>query len=292
MTFLRYFLSISIIVFLNCCLVKNDPTTVYGAAGFYYDLENPTQKQFLPFELEEISGLTFLNSGELGCIQDEEGIFYSYNFELGEVTERFHFKGSGDFEGVEFIDGRFIGIESNGDLWFLDVLNESNEAKQIKTPLRSDNDVEGLGYWKDEKKLLLACKGDGSYKGNKEKGEAIYTFDLRKNEMDEKALFTIEEDEIDDFIESYLNEKKKGIRFNPSAIAFNEIEKRFYVLASSGNLLVVVNLQFEIENVVELNPSTYRQPEGICFDTEGDLFISSEGRGASGFILKFARQKI
>jgi uncharacterized protein YjiK len=34
-----------------------------------------------------------------------------------------------------------------------------------------------------------------------------------------------------------------------------------------------------------------KQPEGICFAPEGDLYISSEGRGADGFILRFAYAK-
>jgi len=41
------------------------------------------------------------------------------------------------------------------------------------------------------------------------------------------------------------------------------------------------------EALVDLSPSLYKQPEGICFTPDGNLFISSEGDGGDGYILKF-----
>jgi uncharacterized protein YjiK len=36
-----------------------------------------------------------------------------------------------------------------------------------------------------------------------------------------------------------------------------------------------------------LDPQIYPQPEGICFGTDGTMFIASEGAGSAGKIMKF-----
>lgn len=263
-------------------------TTAYGDADLFYSLGNPSEKQFLTTELEEISGLTYLDSGILGCIQDEEGIFFKYDFNKETVVERIRFHGNGDFEGVEIVGDRVYAIESNGDLRHWNI-NETFEpdAKKIETPLSSKNDVEGLGYLEEKNYILMACKGDPDYDDHNEKGEAIYVFDIDRGEMLEDALFTIEEEDIEEFIEDFIGEKIKDVEFNPSAIALHPLEERYYVMASSGNLLVILNADYEIENVVTLDPAVFRQPEGICFAPDGTMYISSEGRGFSAFILKF-----
>ncbi len=39
--------------------------------------------------------------------------------------------------------------------------------------------------------------------------------------------------------------------------------------------------------IKQLDKKTFRQPEGICFDPEGNLFISNEGQGGKANILIF-----
>ena len=41
------------------------------------------------------------------------------------------------------------------------------------------------------------------------------------------------------------------------------------------------------KRVKELDEKLFRQPEGICFSPEGDMYISNEGQGGKGYILKF-----
>jgi hypothetical protein len=39
--------------------------------------------------------------------------------------------------------------------------------------------------------------------------------------------------------------------------------------------------------MTEFDKKLFRQPEGICFKPNGDLFISNEGDGGKAKILKF-----
>jgi len=51
--------------------------------------------------------------------------------------------------------------------------------------------------------------------------------------------------------------------------------------------LLILSKDGAKEALVDLSPSLYKQPEGICFTPDGNLFISSEGDGGDGYILKF-----
>ena len=73
--------------------------------------------------------------------------------------------------------------------------------------------------------------------------------------------------------------KNRLKQFSPSGIAYNESEDLFYLVSSQGKTLIVVNRSSEVIHIYFLNSSVYTQPEGICFDSSGDLFISNEGRG-------------
>jgi uncharacterized protein YjiK len=81
--------------------------------------------------------------------------------------------------------------------------------------------------------------------------------------------------------------EEKRINFRPSGIAWHPIQDKYYVLAHVGKILLVVNKQGEIEASYPISPRLLGQPEGICFAPNGDMFISSEGEGDKGYILKF-----
>ena len=66
--------------------------------------------------------------------------------------------------------------------------------------------------------------------------------------------------------------------FEPSAAAVHPLEKRLYILASSGNLLVITDFKGKVQEVYRLNPTLYPQAEGIAFAPNGDLYISNEAK--------------
>jgi sugar lactone lactonase YvrE len=70
-------------------------------------------------------------------------------------------------------------------------------------------------------------------------------------------------------------------------LAIHPIYGDIYIISSVGKLLIILNRHGKVQNVEELDPKLFRQPEGICFSPKGDMFISNEGQGGKGYIVKF-----
>lgn len=234
-----------------------------------FNISNPELKIEISQELKEISGLTWFNKNQLGVVQDESGIFYVLDAKTGEIKEKVKFSLPGDFEGVESIGECIYTLTSSGTLFYFD-RNKPDQVKRIETPLTWKNDAEGLGYDAKNEQLLIVCKESGSVKNSQFKGKSIFTLSVEGHNFARTPLVTIKKDEIKKFI--------KVDKFKPSALAVDPITQDIYILASSGNLLVVLDSSLKIKNVVKLPAKIYAQPEGICFSPDGDLFISNEGK--------------
>jgi uncharacterized protein YjiK len=246
-----------------------------------FDLLQPNIKQKLPDQLYEISGITWFDN-YLACIEDEHGRLYLYDITSDEIVSDFKFAKKGDFEGVEVINGIFYAIESNGDLHKF--MLESEDSDIIDTPFSGKNDVEGLGKFGGD--LLVACKARGEIDGIETKNKAIYRLDPTRPE-DPELLLEISVDELRDYVAA-TGRTWKVHQFDPSGVAYDEQGTLLYVL-SADQYLVVTKLDGSLVEVVRLDPKQFRQPEGICFDDKGSLYLSSEGAGAPARIYRFDR---
>ena len=259
-----------------------------------YNLKKPNEKFFLPYVLEEISGLGYVEDGLLACVQDEDGKVFLFDYKDKKITRSIKFWKQGDFEGVEVINNVAYVIKSNGDLYYFNLNTDDRElvAKELETPLSKSNDIEGLGYDHLKKKLLIACKESSDLKGNKIKGKATFVYDLKKQKFIKEPLFSITNKQLKEFFKEHKDNvyEEKRINFHPSGIALHPIHDKFYILASTGKLMIVVNRKGDIEASYPISPRVLGQPEGICFAPNGDLFIASEGAGDRGYILKFEMQ--
>ncbi|GAB2531297.1 SdiA-regulated domain-containing protein [Spirosoma aerophilum] len=240
-----------------------------------YELTSPSRTYELPKELKEISGLTYYKDDKLLCVQDEEAVVYVFDTKKGKVVKDFGFGGYGDFEGIEYVNGQVFVLESNGTLSRFEP--ESTQIGKTKTDLPKKTEVEGLGYDPKTKRLLIAVKnGEGS------SDKAVYSFDLLN-----RAVFkdmSLNDDQL----------KGAGIdpkTFKPSGIAVHPITGEWYMLTSAGKRLLITSRQAKIIYSEPLDPKAFRQPEGICFAPNGDLYIASEGNGKKGYILKFDYRK-
>jgi len=263
-----------------------------ASSNFHYDLSNPKNKYFMGFELEEISGISWYRNRQLGCIQDEEGKIFFYDLKKEKVVRRIKFHKSGDYEGVEIIDEEAFVIRSDGQLFKFSIGKEDKkDSQKIDTRLDRENDVEGLGYDPNTNSLIIACKGSGSIKGNKVKGRAVYSFDPKTQRLGIPHLFAVSKKDMEKFVKDAKWEDKSGLKISPSGIAVHPKEGRYYIISSSGKFLLILNRQYGIDELIRLHPKVFRQPEGICFAPNGDMFISSEGNGGDGYILEFLYQK-
>ncbi len=254
-----------------------------------YDLKHPKERWDLPKELVEISGLSFYRKNQLACIQDEDGIFYTYDLKKKDIIRKDHFGEKGDYEGIEVIADTAYVLKSNGIVYFFHLEKEGiGEVSAIKTDLKKGNDSEGLGFYKEFKELLIACKEDpGTKKNDIKKGRSVYSIELAGEKFKKKPKYIIDGKSYNKMLEEKGLSKKKHKPFKPSGIAVHPKNKYIFIIASVGKMMVILNPGGEIENLIPLDPKIFWQPEGICFSPNGDLYISSEGRGKKGYILKF-----
>ncbi|WP_312322702.1 SdiA-regulated domain-containing protein [Soonwooa sp.] len=84
---------------------------------------------------------------------------------------------------------------------------------------------------------------------------------------------------------------KKIKKFAPSGIAIHPKNKSIYIMSARSSTLAVLNEQKQLENIIFLDENTLPQPEGICFDAQNNLYISSEGKSTSGKLVIYVPQK-
>lgn len=257
---------------------------------YYYDLKRPDEKYFLPYVLEEVSGLGWKEKNVLLAVDDETGKVFEYHLKKRDIVGSVKFYRSDDFEGVEIVKNHIYVLRSDGDLFkFKYSSDKETEPKKIETALGKKNDTEGLGYDPEKNWLLIACKEKPEIDDDDLKGRAFYAYDLDKKKLKKKPLFTIGPKELEAFWESRkdYDYDKDRIKFKPSAIAFHPISKNYYIVSSVGRMVLVVDRVGTIQASYPIAPGILGQPEGITFAPNGDMFISSEGEGDRGYVLKF-----
>ena len=266
---------------------------------FKYHL-GQSEKCVLSKELVEISALTIDHKSDITYAVNDEKAFI-YGLQDCKISSKFDFGKNGDYEGIELVDNQLFVLKSSGRIIQYDLTSE-DEKRVIKTPLKTKNDTEGLGYDKATNTLLIACKGSPNIeKGSKhKKSKAVYSYDLDKDEFIDKPLFLVDDHKIESYFKSQDNtqyskkETKKRIKraldFSPSAIAQNPVDNCYYLLSTVGKTLLVINPEFQIVTIQFLDLPSFIQPEGICFNSSGDMFISNEGKGLVANILRFSRQ--
>jgi uncharacterized protein YjiK len=229
-----------------------------------YNLNKPSKYVSLPKVLNEVSGLCYLNDSSLACVQDEQGIIFILDINSGEIEEEIYFKTKGDFEGIAKVGESFFVLESNGTLYQVSGTGE----RKFKFPSKGV-EFEGLCYDKHNERLLLACKQD---KG-KDRHIKLFAFDLQKKKHIKEPVLKLKKNNV------HENFKASGIAIHPNGDIF--------LVSSVAKSLLQLSSTFDVINVAELNPFIFHQPEGICFNNEGDMFISNEKNDGVANVLNF-----
>lgn len=261
-----------------------------------YAFDQPDTLFRLPNRLQEISGLTVLDDQTLGAVQDEKGKLYLINLHTGEVEDDPTFDKDGDYEGLARVGDRVFVLRSDGTLY--EITNwraKKLDAIKHKTSLRAKHDTEGLVYDAANARLLIACK---EYAGKGLKNhKAIYAFDLASETLRDEPVFTIDTRAVAAQRDaSGLNERiRRAVQpaldlsgFKPSALGLHPLTGDLYVLSSVRKALVVLNPEGAVAAVWPLPGKSFRQPEGLAFLPNGDLFIASEGDGKKAVLMRFA----
>ena len=237
-----------------------------------------TKKWNLPAELKEVSGIAFLGDNRFACVQDEEGIIFIYNTSSEKIERKISFGAAGDYEGIAVNGNTAYVVRADGRLYEVNIDSDKTSAKEYKTPLTVEHNVEGLFYDKNNNRLLLAAKdgepGDKNYKG-------IYAFDLSNKKLAEEPVLKI--DLKNDLLNKQDGKKNKPIA--PSAIGIHPETDEVYITDGPKSRLLIMDRSGTIKELLELGKD-FAQPEGITFSPQGDVFISNEGTKQPGNILQ------
>jgi uncharacterized protein YjiK len=257
---------------------------------FPYDLNKPSASFDLDVSLREISGLTTTPKPDLlAAVQDEKGQLFYINKKTGKVTPSVIFAEDGDFEGIEFVGDTLWVVKSKGrlyKLWNLDKTPYDMATFKIES-LKKAN-IEGLGYDAKNNRLLLAQKGD---KTDEAASRAIFAFDLKNQTPSVSKAFDLRLSDFQAFladkkakkyqhlVDDYVNNPAaKGVEFGPSGVAVHPLSGNIFVLSSVNKVLIVISSEGKILEMVKLDKNRFPQPEGLCFDADGTLYLSSEAK--------------
>lgn len=257
--------------------------------NFGFDFDRPSVVK-LPKKLKEISGLAgWKKPGQLLAVQDEDGLFFVVDAEKGDILEEFEFGKNRDYEGIARKGDEIFVLEGDGDFHRItfEAGKKKYDADKIETVFTSRNDTEGICYDEKTNSLLIVPKED-EFDTNDENDyqRGIYSYNLEMGEVNKEPTYYIDQFAIGQVIYG----KNRPFLMKPSGIAVDPITQDIYVIASVGNIMVVIDRESEIKHIELLREKIFQQPEGICFDTEGNLYISSEGRNKKGVIASLPRR--
>jgi uncharacterized protein YjiK len=246
-----------------------------------YDLKSPVIHQ-MDSKLAEISGIGFQpgDDNTIYAIEDEHANFYFLST-TGEIQGKIDFGKKGDYEDVAITDSAAFVLRSDGTILRSDIRGKQQEVTStVSENILPQGEYEGLTTGLNNT-LIALCK-DCKMKGSKGK-LILYRISIdESNELKSSDPILVE-----------INVKDQGdskTKLAPSGLARNPINGHWYIISSVNKLLIVLNADFGEPQTFNLNPQLFPQPEGICFDSKGTLFISNEAAGGSATILEYKRK--
>jgi uncharacterized protein YjiK len=247
-----------------------------------YDLAKPVVHA-VPQELNEISGIAFAggNPDTVYAIQDEKGILFTLALQQGTL-QTYKFGKKGDYEDLAIIQNRVVVLRSDGTLFQFDLQQRSGAEETNITEskgLLAEGEFESLAAGNNQGALYLLCKTCAKSHGrNKTRGFQLV--------LDSSGVISLQQEfsaTLKDFDPAIAAASVK-----PSAMAQHPLTGDWYVLCSVGKYLLVYTADWKPLRAVPVAPSVFTQPEGMAFDSKGDLFISNEASaGQKANILRF-----
>jgi hypothetical protein len=250
-----------------------------------YDLAHP-QKFIMSDALREISGITFIrpDNDSLYAIEDEDGkLFY---FRPGGAAPAYKkFAKHGDYEDVTVLGGdaggSFVVLRSDGSLYAFSTSFIQNDQQEVEEYLNilPAGEYEGL-FGDDDNSLYALCK---NCKEDDQRDE-VSVFRLQRDKKGRLKVighFKVDVSGID-----LPKEQRKG-KFHPACLARHPLTREWYMISSVNKVLLVLDNQWKLKAAYSLKPSLFKQPEGLTFDSNGNMYISNEGSDGNANVLLF-----
>jgi len=232
----------------------------------------------LPETLDEISGVVYYpKDSSVFAIQDEKGWLFKIHLKTPLFIEKWKFSNSGDYEDLALFDSTFYVLKSKGVIEkFKFSSGDTLYFQAFKIPEEGKNEFETLFYDSTLHQLILICK---NCQNDSKKEVSSWSFDPKTDSF--SSSFAIETSKI----RAQINEDDQKLK--PSAAAINPLTGELYILASVNKALVILNKDHSLKSSYKIDPSLFKQPEGITFTPKGDLIISNEAVEKSGADILF-----
>ncbi len=261
---------------------------------FNYDLHKPVIQHQLPQILNEISGLTDIDSSQVACVQDELGIVFIYNFRSGKIISQHRFDSIGDFEGLTYTKNALYILRSDGRLTeWNNFPSSKNSFKHYKLSLVTSNN-EGLCFDAKYNRILIAAKGKPL--NHDEKSERfIYAYDLATKKLQEKPIYSLNVEYLEERARSFniqqTETNAKGVirpfNFRPASLSVHPITDDIYIISAVDKLLLIMNRKGEVTYMKSLNAEMFAKAEGITFLNDGTMIITNEAAGKTPTLFVF-----
>jgi len=265
------------IKFLLICLFLSLPLQTIAQLKNYFSDKVKIQQIKLPNELVEISGITADSKGNFYCLNDEQGIIFQIDINLGKILNKIFLDENalpGDYEDIVVVNDDFYLLRSDGLILKATTKNGKYHYVEIESGLSKANNYEGLYYDSENNSLLIACKEGQSDEVNKVR--VVYKYSINEGKTDEKVYLKISLNVL---------KSKYGIKnFYPSAITKNSNTKTYYILSAKGKPAILeIDSNSRILDAFLLDEKKHPKPEGVVI-YGNELIISDEGLKDKGRI--------
>jgi hypothetical protein len=242
-----------------------------------YDLALP-EKFLMQEDLDEISGILYVQDpGIMYTLNDEEGKIYRLDIYKKAKIKSFRFTKKGDFEDL-CSDGQYLyALKSNGKIFRItNAFTDSFSVREFDYPEKG-NEFETIFYDPLTKKTVIICKICSEFKDGKVKAFSLDT---------SGSSFTYDPSYAPDTLAVMKQLAKQKIDLRPSAAAIHPKTGDLYIISSQDRLLIIMK-NGVVTATYKLSKKMFRQPEGLTFSPNGDMYISNEAVESIANILAF-----
>lgn len=277
------FLLLSMLLLVGC-RTKTEKSSEFFSLPKGYSLAS-VRKIYLDDDLEEISGIAW-DKGNMMAIEDESSVIFEIEPETGKILAKQKFQKNRDIEDILIKHDTAWVLRSNGDLYRVShFLADSSRTLIVNFPLEQSRDLEAIANLPDEPVIWVFCKVCEWDEGPEQ--VSVFRFSIESMKFDIQPYRSIHRS----VLKELLPEKWKKIKMQPSAAAYHPLTQELYLISSTGNWLMTLDQKWNPTSFHLLNPSLFKQPEGITFDEQGNLYISNEGVSGVANLLFFPYQR-
>lgn len=242
-----------------------------------YDLHHPSKEWSLPDSLKEVSGVAVADEQHLLLIEDLHPKLYYFNTSgTGHLEKTVAFLPTSsdkfDIEDVALHDDTAYALWSHGVVYRVGHWLQQPQTDTLATALTKKQNTEGLCYDPLSRQLLIACKNKTGLEEEKKGTHAVYALDPHTGSLQEEPALLVHR-------KDFKKQEGEKVDFFPSAIAVHPLSHHYYLLSSRANkLLGVYSREGALLQVKRLDEKLLPQPEGLAFDSSGNMYISTQGR--------------